>query len=51
MLRMAYIILKANAKRKRQDRRDRQIAALCEQKLDYLKKRRIFRAIIIFTKW
>ena len=51
MLRMSYVILKANVKRKRQERRDAQIAEAAKQKLLYLKKRRIFRSLIVFTNW
>ena len=51
MLRMSYVILKANVKRRKQERRDVQIAEMCSQKLEYLKKRRVFRSLKVFTNW
>lgn len=48
---LVMAILKAYNKKKRQDRRETTMALFCEEKLNYLKMRRMFRCLKVFADW
>lgn len=48
---IALAILKAYAKKRRQDRRESTMALFAQEKLQFLKMRRMFKCLKVFADW
>ena len=49
--RLSLVILKAYVKKKRLERHQTKMALFCKEKLRYLKMRRVFKCLKMFSNW